>query len=97
MTRMYKYLPKKYVKIGRNNPTDLKLNFASWSYPHKLGNYIYYVYMTMIQGDQDCVYRFTIEEHEELLKLYGIDKMLRLDKSWMSDCCEPYIICDPNL
>lgn len=97
MTRKYKELPKKYVKIAKNNPTDLKLNYAAWSFPHESGNFIYYVYMSFVQGVSDRVYRFTKGEHEKLMKEYGIDEVRGLDKSWLSDWCEPYIICEPNL
>ena len=97
MTRRFKNLPKKYVQIAKNNPTDLKLNYAAWSFPHKSGNFIYYVYISCVQGVSDCVYRFTNDEHEKLMKEYGIDEVHGLDKSWLTDCCEPYIICEPNL
>ena len=97
MTRRYKNLPKRYVKIAKNNPTDFKLNYAAWSFPHKSGSFIYYVYVSLVQGVSDCVYRFTKEEHEQLMKEYGIDEVRCLDKGWLTDCCEPYIMCDPNL
>ena len=97
MTRRFKNLPKKYVQIAKNNPTDLKLNYAAWSFPHKSGNFIYYVYISCVQGVSDCVYRFTNDEHEKLMKEHGIDEVRGLDKSWLSDYCEPYIICEPNL
>ena len=75
-----------------NNKSDLRLNFASWSYPTKKDNYVYYVYGSLIEGDEDKVYRFTITEHELLLKLYKHDDVRGIDHSWIIDNCIPYIV-----
>ena len=78
-----------------NNMSELKMNFAAWSYPVHKDGYVYYIYLTTRQNECDRVYRFTEEEHAELRKTISGDDVHGLDHSWIWDSCEPYIITEP--
>ena len=67
---------------------------VAWSNPVNKGGFIYYVYETRVQGDCDKVYRLAIDEHDDLLKRIISDDVCGLDKGWLKDCCDPYILSD---
>ena len=97
ITKHYNELPKKYILMLRNSGAFSEFQFrdAIWSLPIVKDGYVYYVYETRVQGDCDKVYRFTYAEHAELLKQIAGDDVHGLDKSWIKDSCEPYIMTNP--
>ena len=72
---------------------ELVYGSAAWSQPVHKDGYVYYVYVARACHDRDKVYRFSAERHKELCERVKSDESQGLDKGFLRDCCEPYIVC----
>lgn len=67
---------------------------TTWSGPMyvQADKAVYYVYLTRVQGDRDKVFRFPKAEHDKLMLQIATDISGEgLDRSWVTNSCEPYI------